>query len=48
VTGPDDPRCAWCRRAIPDGEARLRLFAIVYHLGCWDARVAADLPAALP
>jgi hypothetical protein len=36
----DDPRCEWCRLPIPDGEARVRLFSIVYHLACWDAKHA--------
>jgi hypothetical protein len=33
--------CEWCRTPIHEGEARLRFFAIAYHLGCWDASVEA-------
>jgi hypothetical protein len=34
-------RCEWCHAPLHEGEARLRFFAIVFHLGCWDASVEA-------
>jgi hypothetical protein len=40
----DAVACEWCRRPIKEGEARLRFFAIAYHLGCGDASVEALMP----
>jgi hypothetical protein len=37
----DAVSCEWCRWPILEGEARLRFFAIAFHLRCWDASVEA-------
>jgi hypothetical protein len=42
------PICAWCHAPVADGTARLRFFGLVYHLPCWDARMAAEMPRPEP
>jgi hypothetical protein len=42
------PICVWCHAPVADGTARLRFFGLVYHLHCWDARMAAERPRPEP
>jgi hypothetical protein len=33
--------CEWCRWPIVEGEARLQVFSVAFHLRCWDSSVEA-------
>jgi hypothetical protein len=37
------PTCNWCARPIAEGKGRYRFYALSFHAGCWDSKVAERL-----